>query len=323
MRLFGATGTGVNAPPIGTLPFNAKLWDAKNYLIPHHAASCPQPPQNAAARLSLINSPIALTYFGLPARAQNGWNTAKWQEVVAHMQKRSCDYTTPIKDGHPFVNNGGSTINTLWGGYGNSCTSGCYSYQAADFHFYVPSIVATTSSDDSIWAGIGGANGQLEAFSQDGVAEDSTLRINSYSAFFESNNCNEPNVQENAYGVSPGDYMYVYTDRYGTDYLDDFTKGIYQTKYWGCGATDTAEFIIERNGGCTLLCVPLANYLSMEALYAEFEDSSNTWYRVNALGSQYTWYLDNAQKTHALETMSGMTNDSYGSDWIWYFQTGS
>ncbi|MGH2486866.1 MAG: hypothetical protein ACRDHE_12725 [Ktedonobacterales bacterium] len=121
----GATGTGVNAPPVGSQPLNAKLWDAKNYRIPHHAASCPQPPKSNSARQSLVNSPTTLAYYGLPTLADESGNLGKWQDIVSHAQTRVCDYTTPIKNGKPIVNNGSSTPNHYWGRYGNQCTSGC------------------------------------------------------------------------------------------------------------------------------------------------------------------------------------------------------
>lgn len=74
----GATGTGVNAPPKGSEPLVPGLWDAKNYRIPHHVASCPQPPNTAAARLALANSPAMLQYYGLPLLSQVG-DLALWQ----------------------------------------------------------------------------------------------------------------------------------------------------------------------------------------------------------------------------------------------------
>lgn len=79
----GATGTGVNAPPKGSEPLVPGLWDAKNYRIPHHVASCPQPPNTAAARLALANSPAMLQYYGLPLLSQVG-DLALWQKIVTH-----------------------------------------------------------------------------------------------------------------------------------------------------------------------------------------------------------------------------------------------
>ncbi|HKV82950.1 MAG TPA: hypothetical protein VJN88_00240 [Ktedonobacterales bacterium] len=320
--LAGATGTGNNAPPVGSKPFNAKLWDAKNYRIPHHASSCPQPPKSNSARQSLVNSPTTLTYYGLPTLADESGNLAKWQSIVLHAQTRVCDYTTPIKNGKPIVNNGGSTPNNYWGGYGNQCTSGCYSYYAADWIFYVPSINSSASTDDSIWVGVGGANGSKQAFSQTGVSEDSTGFINTYNAFYESNNCGKLNQEEDAFSTSPGNWMYFYTNRDGHDILQDTVTGKFTSKFWGCSSADTAEFIIERNN-LDCCSAPLANYHSLTAFYAEFEDATDTWYRVNALGSLYTWNLVNGSNQPE-ETQGSITNDpTYGSQWTWTWVRGS
>ncbi|MGH2486865.1 MAG: hypothetical protein ACRDHE_12720 [Ktedonobacterales bacterium] len=156
----------------------------------------------------------------------------------------------------------------------------------------MPSINSSASTDDAIWVGVGGANGTKQALSQDGVSEDSTAFFNTYNAFYESNNCGEPTQEEDAFSTSPGNWMYVYTNRSGNDFIQDTVTGKFTSLIWGCSSADTIEFIIERDN---LDCcgAPLANYHSMTAFYAEFEDATNTWYRVNALGSLYTWNLVN------------------------------
>ena len=115
----GATGTGADAPPVGSQPFNAKLWDAHNYSIVHHAVSCPQSPASVTARLALVNSPTVLTYFGLPTLALESGNLTKWQHIVSGMQTHQCDDTVYVKNGQP-IRNFGNSDNRKWGGWGSN-----------------------------------------------------------------------------------------------------------------------------------------------------------------------------------------------------------
>ena len=95
----GATGTGSDAPPPGSEPLMAgKAWDAKHYRIPEHAKACPQPPQSAAARFALADSPTLLDYYGLPRPSVYN-DIATWQSIVATMTHHSCDSSVPVVDG--------------------------------------------------------------------------------------------------------------------------------------------------------------------------------------------------------------------------------
>lgn len=193
--------------------------------------------------------------------------------------------------------------------------------------FYVPSITTSFSTDDSIWVGQGGANNN--ALSQDGVEEDSTGYINSYSMFYEkigNGYCASDNSAHSPFNVNPGDSIYVYTNRYGHDIMNDYTTGNYSTKDWGCGTTDSAEFIVERNAYDS--GTPLAHFSTFAAHHAEYEDSASTWYTVpnNSGGSGdgfYRWQITNSS-SQLLASDGSVSNDSgYGSTWTWTWYRGS
>lgn len=318
----GATGTGVNSPPVNSEPLiPGKRWDAKNYRIPHHEAACPQPPQSTAARMALDNSPVTLDYYGLPRPSIYNGDRTKWQSAVATMTHHWCDSTIPVINGQPVMNYGFSR-NNIWGGWGNNnCINNCFAYHAAQFQFYVPNIQLTNDyTSDSIWVGVGGANNN-NALSQDGVSQFSELRAWSFNAFYESLACGVNIYEQDLFPVKLSDLMYFYTDVNGFDVLDDQTTGNYQTKSWGCGATDSAEFIIERNGQNNT--APLANYGTEYAYNAQYEDAANSWWGVdeNSRGygnGFYSWGLYGFGGCNCyLETQSTPSTTNHASTWYW------
>lgn len=239
------------------------------------------------------------------------------------MQTHQCDDTVYIKNGKP-LGNFGDNDNRTWGGWGSNKCTGCWAYYAADLEFYVPSIVTSASTDDSIWVGQGGAN--ANALSQAGVEEDSTFYLAKYSMFYEnigSGYCASDSDPHSPFLVNPGDSIYVYTNRYGHDIMNDYTTGNYFTKDWGCGTTDSAEFILERNGCANPPpCVSFAQFSTFAARHAEYEDSTSTWYTVpNNSGGYgdgfYRWQI-NISSNQLLVSDGSVSNDSgYGSTWTW------
>lgn len=119
----GASGTGDNAPPVGSQPFNAKVWDAHNYSWVHHASSCPQPPSSVTARLSLVNSPTVLTYLGLPTLALESGNLIKWKHIVSGMQTHQCDWQINNSSNQLLVSDGSVSNDS---GYGSTWTCTWY-----------------------------------------------------------------------------------------------------------------------------------------------------------------------------------------------------
>ena len=269
---------------------------------------------------------MLLKYYGLPTLAMEGNNRAKWNSIVSHMQTRECDATQYIINGRQFHNFGDSD-QTLWGGWGSNKCTNCYNYYGADWNFYVPSIPFGPTGSMSIWVGTGGANkGDL---SQDGVEEYTVLGIPTYPVFYEyvthtGGHCAPDINPRSPYNASPGDEMYFYTDVTGYQVMDDFTSRHYSSLYWGCSSNDSAEFILERNGGST----PIPNFGTANPFHAEYEDSTYTWYTVpNNSGGYgdgfYRWQLINGSNQLLVGDGSVSADPDYGSYWTWTYYRGS
>ena len=318
----GATGTGNNAPPKGSVPLG-NLWDAQNYAIPYHVASCPQPPQNVQARLALANSPVLLKFYGLPTLSQVG-DHAEWQKIITHAQTRGCDYTIPYRDGKPIVN--GNTPSTWWGGYGALECSGCYNFDGMQGEYTVQSIVICVNRcDDSIWAGVGGANN--DQLVQTGVDQSTTWgSISYYNAFYEA----VPGNGEHVWGgVSSGDSMWSAAYVNGDVYTSDFTKNHYYSTNVGVSSSlESAEFIVERNGmtqcGNPLWgCTPLANYGAYSIYNVRYQLTTTNWYNVDDYHENFwSWTLQNSSR-QTLETNNYFTDYSGGSSWDEVWRQGS
>lgn len=316
----GATGQGVDAPPMGSEPLIPGVaWDAKNYRIPHHVSSCPQPPTRAVDRFALANSPTLLDYYGLPRPSVYQNDMAKWQSVIATMSHRQCDSSIPVIDGQPEINY--DSTQNIWGGWGSNRCTNCYAYWAAQFQVYVPGLQRTSNrTNASVWVGVGGANNN--ALAQDGVALMSQGAGYQAYAFYESVDCGVDKYEHDLFVVAQSALMYFYTDVNGYDILDDQTTGNYQTTTWGCGGTDSAEFIIERNGAGG---APLANYGTEYAYSAQYEDGANNWWGVDENSGGYgdgfySWGLYGSTCSCYLETQSTPSTTNHASTWHWTWQ---
>lgn len=316
--LAGASGTGVNAPPPGTTPLYPGKWDAQNYRIPHHVASCPQPPANVADRLALQSSPLMLDYYGLPHLSIFKGDLTKWRENIIHSVIHECDTDQPVQDGKLKQNTTFFSGGHIWGGYGSQCRS-CNDYASASAEFLVPQISQSYNGvQDSIWVGIGGANS--DALAQDGVTQNSQYWTNTYHAFYESVGCGVNNGVYEISGYEPwsGDHMYAYTSYTGYDIVDDYSQNQYFSTTWGCGARDSAEYIIERPGGTG--GYPLSNYSEMTWDYAEFTTLDGQMHNVDYRGLYY-WYLTGSG-TAWLENVDSFGYDNYGNTFRYYWLAG-
>lgn len=322
-----APATGVNAPLAGTQPLAKGLWDAKNYRIPHPAASCPQPPQSVQGRLALVNAPVALQNFGLPSLAIYHGDIAKWTDVVSHMQTRTCDFTTPIEAGHPIINQNW-TYSSTYSGFGSLCATQCHHFAAADMKIVDPGVVFAAQNEVvSNWVGVGGTYNN-EALSQDGTVDNTYAGFTWDNAFFETVACpGWTNAEQDAYATGAGESFYFYTDVNGTDYLDDFTTNHYFSKGWGCGTNDSAEFIQERVSCGTNCLKQLANFGTLTFHNAEWTDadgSSHDLYDTYHGGGIFQWVLKDQWAQYMITFPSWPVSDTgYGSTWEGVFQHGT
>ena len=319
----GVTGTGDNAPPRGSEPFAPGLWDAQNYRIPYHVTSCPQPPQDVNARLALASSPLLLQYYGIPTPVQVG-SQAEWRKIATADQTRQCDYTIPYLNGKPRTN--GNASNNKWGGYGAQQCNGCWYFTGAQGEYTVQSIVLCVNRcDDSIWAGVGGANS--DQLVQAGVSQTTTWgSITGYDAFYEAA---PGNGEHDWWGVSSGDSMWSAAYQNGAVYDSDFTKNLYANTNVGVGSSsESAEFIVERSGmsqcGNPLWgCTPLANYGAYSIYNAKYQIGTSYWYDMDSsMETFWSWTLTNSGGT-TLETNNYFTDYSGGSSWDEVWRHGS
>lgn len=317
--------TGVNAPPAGSQPFSTGHWDANHYRIPFHVASCPQPPQSVQARLALVNSPTALKLFGLPTLAQVG-DLAKWQQIVTHDQTRGCDYTIPYLYGKPSQNTNGSSPNTLWGGFGAQECSGCYNFNGTQGNYTVEQVsTCFAECKDSIWAGVGGANGNQLV--QAGVAQSNISGSTNYQAFYET----EPGGSEHDWhSVGALDDMWSAAYANGDVYDSDFTLNLYYNTNVGKSSSyDSSEFIVERSGMANCgnpVCWPLGDYWQYAITGVKYQLSTQNWYPDDDSHENFwVWNLYNQTATphHFLESNSNYADSGGASTWTEVFNTGS
>lgn len=318
-----APATGVNAPPAGSQPLVPGAWDAKNYRIVLTPASCPQPPAKLADRLALASSPTMRKYYALPNPADFTNDPAQWQELMAHSVTHRCDHTVPVSNGQKTVN-GNNNPNQQWSGFGNQCLSSrCYNYLAASFKFVVRNI---SQSHDGVkmttWVGDGGANGN--ALAQDGIAQQSLSWTNYFTTFYESVGCGVDKTEQDDYPVNTGDSMYFYTNRYGTDYIYDYTQNFYDTEYWGCGSYDSAEFIQERPSGTRGWPIPNFSANPYTFHNAKWEDGAGSWVDLYSSGgdggSSYEWILQGGSGDTLINLPSWPGSDSPDGDtWSSYY----
>lgn len=286
----GASGTGVNAPPIGSQPLAPGLWDAQNYEMPLPAKACPQPPQSLAARLALVNSPIMLDYYGLPHLSQYSGDLAKWQKIVGGMKHQLCQEAKPIRNGKPMVYSNVSAQG-LWSGFGNHHYRATDHY-AGDGYFLMPRV---SSSDGhfqvvSAWVGIGGTDG--DALDQAGWEATTTSSGTTYQWFYEYVPPSGGGSGATTFSGSftPSDQLYFYCNSTGTWTLENITNGEYHLGGTGNPSSqESVEFIMERVTGNEL-----ASFGSTYFDNVEWENNNNQWDDLLNNGYVYQWLLQNS-----------------------------
>lgn len=316
-----ASGTGVNAPPRGSQPLAPGLWDAQNYEMPLPAKACPQPPQNLAARLALVNFPTVLSYYGLPPLSQYSGDLAKWQKVIGSMRHNDCQESRPIHNGKPMVN-GNIGYNKLWGGFGNHHL-GATDHYGGDGYFTMPSVSSTTGGLQAVsaWVGVGGTD--KDALDQAGWEALATSSGTTYNWFYEY--VPPPGGGAGATTIAGSfnvnDTLYFYCNYTGGYTLIDTITGDYHSGGIGYNSSkESVEFIMERIGGAG--GTPLANFGSPFFDNVEWENTSYNWDDLINNGYEYQWVLQNWPGSYMIvypdwpKVNPTPPGDYFQSDWV-------
>jgi hypothetical protein len=147
----------------------------------------------------------------------------------------------------PDLNVGGSTSNSIWGGYVEQASG---AFASVSGTFTVPTVQRTPANEVSPWVGIDGYgdSGVIQA----GVtAQVDPPYAPTYEAWWETYPSNSP---QNQFEPAPGDAISVNIWETGADEfevtLNDNTSGQgFATQVSYTGADDTAEWIVENSAG--------------------------------------------------------------------------
>jgi hypothetical protein len=118
-----------------------------------HAASCLQPPPQSVKDRAAY-TPQELQAYGLPPR-ESTEPFSRWAQVVRSATVRFCNRTVSSARNNP-VHAAGDLYSQTWVGWEANQGHSSVNYSETDMDYYEPCPDNSQSSEEAMWAGLGG-----------------------------------------------------------------------------------------------------------------------------------------------------------------------